>query len=123
VTARAVIAECGADLSVFPSEKQFTSWLGLVRTNDQSSGKILNRRTHNAVNRAATAFCNAATPLVRSQSYFRGAISPAAHSSGGAESHHRLRKKVSRTANPIAHKRNSIFISINYPTEPPEGFW
>jgi transposase len=64
VTAQTVIAECGADLSVFPSEKQFTSWLGLVPTNDQSSGQILNRRIRKAVNRAATAFCNAATPLV-----------------------------------------------------------
>jgi len=54
--AEAVIAECGADLSAFPSEKQFTSWLGLVPTNDQSSGKILNRRTRRVVNRAATVF-------------------------------------------------------------------
>jgi hypothetical protein len=40
----------------------------LVPTNDQSSGKILNRRTR-VVNRAATAFRNATTTLVRSQSY------------------------------------------------------
>ena len=69
VTVQTVLAECGADLSVFPSEKQFTSWLGLVPTNEQSGGKILNRRTRQVVNRAATAFRNAATTLVRSQSY------------------------------------------------------
>lgn len=69
VTAQTVIAECGADLSAFPSEKQFTSWLGLVPTNEQSGGKILNRRTRKVVNRAATAFRHAATTLVRSQSY------------------------------------------------------
>jgi hypothetical protein len=69
VTAQTVLAECGADLSAFPSEKQFTSWLGLVPANDQSSGKILNRRTRKVVNRAATALRNAATTLVRSQSY------------------------------------------------------
>jgi transposase len=69
VTAQTVIAECGADLSAFPSEKQFTSWLGLVPTNEQSGGKILSRRTRKVVNRAATAFRNAATTLVRSQSY------------------------------------------------------
>jgi len=68
VTAQTVVAECGADLSAFPSEKQFTSRLGLVPTNDQSSGKILKRRTRKVVNRAATAFRNAATTLVRSQS-------------------------------------------------------
>ena len=33
VTVQTVLAECGADLSAFPSEKQFTSWLGLVPTN------------------------------------------------------------------------------------------
>ena len=69
VTAQTVIAECGADLSAFPSEKQFTSWLGLVPTNEQSSGKILKRRTRKVANRAATAFRNAASTLVRSQSY------------------------------------------------------
>jgi hypothetical protein len=69
LTAQTVIAECGADLSAFPSEKQFTSWLGLVPTNEQSGGKILKRRTRKVVNRAATAFRNAATTLLRSQSY------------------------------------------------------
>jgi hypothetical protein len=69
VTVQTVLAECGVDLSAFPSEKQFTSWLGLVPTNEQSGGKILNRRTRKVVNRAATAFRNAANTLVRSQSY------------------------------------------------------
>jgi transposase len=36
LTAQTVIAEVGADLSAFPSEKQFTSWLGLCPTNEQS---------------------------------------------------------------------------------------
>jgi hypothetical protein len=31
LTAQTVIAEFGADLSAFPSEKQFASWLGLSR--------------------------------------------------------------------------------------------
>ena len=69
VTAQTVIAECGADLSAFPSEKQFTSWLGLVPTNEQSGVKILKRRTRKVVNRAAMAFRNAAMTLLRSQSY------------------------------------------------------
>jgi len=69
LTAQTVIAECGADLSAFPSEKQYTSWLGLVPTNEQSGGKILRRRTRKVVNRAAAAFRNAATTLLRSGSY------------------------------------------------------
>ena len=69
VTRGAVIAEAGADLSAFPSEKQFASWLGLCPTNEQSGGKILNRRTRKVVNRATVAFRNAALTLLRSQSY------------------------------------------------------
>jgi transposase len=69
LTAQTVIVEAGADLSAFPSEKQFTSWLGLCPTNEQSGGKILNRRTRKVVNRASGAFRNAAVTLLRSQSY------------------------------------------------------
>jgi transposase len=69
LTAQTVIAEVGADVSAFPSEKQFTSWLGLCPTNEQSGGKILNRRTRKVVNRATVAFRNAARTLLRSQSY------------------------------------------------------
>ena len=69
LTAQTVIAEAGADLSAFPSEKQFASWLGLCPTNEQSGGKILNRRTRRVVNRATVAFRNAALTLLRSRSY------------------------------------------------------
>ena len=69
LTAQTVIAEAGADLSAFPSEKQFVSWLGLCPSNEKSGGKILNRRTRKVVNRASTAFRNAASTLLRSQSY------------------------------------------------------
>jgi hypothetical protein len=63
LTAQTVIAEAGADLSAFPSEKQFASWLGLCPTNEQSGGKILNRRTRKVVNRATVALRNAAMTL------------------------------------------------------------
>ena len=69
LTAQTVIAEVGADRNTFPSEKQFTSWLGLCPTHEQSGGKILNRRTRKVVNRATIAFRNAAATLLRSQSY------------------------------------------------------
>jgi hypothetical protein len=61
LTAQTVIAETGTDLSAFPSEKQFASWLGLCPTNETSGGKVLNR--------ASTAFRNSASTLLRSQSY------------------------------------------------------
>jgi len=69
LTAQTVIAEAGADLSAFPSEKHFTSWLGLCPTNEQSGARILSRRTRKVVNRATVAFRNAAATLLRSQSY------------------------------------------------------
>jgi len=69
LTAQTVIAEAGSELNAFPNEKQFTSWLGLCPTNEQCGGKVLKRRTRKVVNRAATAFRNAATTLIRSQSY------------------------------------------------------
>jgi transposase len=69
LTAQTVMAEAGVDLSEFPSERQFSSWLGLCPTNERSGGKILNRRTRKVVNRAAAALRNAASTLLRSESY------------------------------------------------------
>ena len=69
LTAQSVMAETGPDLEAFATEKHFTSWLGLCPTNERSGGKILNRKTRKVVNRASTAFRNAATTLLRSQSY------------------------------------------------------
>ena len=68
LTAQTVMAEAG-DLQAFASEKHFTSWLGLCPTNETSGGKVLKRRTRKVVNRAATAFRNAASTLLHSQSY------------------------------------------------------
>jgi transposase len=69
LTAQTVVTEAGADLAAFASEKHFTSWLGLCPTDEQSGGKILRRKTRKVMDRAATAFRNAATALLRSQSY------------------------------------------------------
>ena len=69
LTAQTVVAEAGDDLEAFDSEKHFTSWLGLCPTNAQSGGKILSRRTRKVVNRAPVAFRNAASTLLRSDSY------------------------------------------------------
>jgi transposase len=69
LTAQTVIAEAGVDLSAFPTEKRFVSWLGLCPTNETSGGKILKRRTRKVVSRATKAFPMAATTLLSSQSY------------------------------------------------------
>lgn len=67
--AQTVIAEVGVDLSAFPTEKHFANWLGLCPKNESSGGKVLDRRTPKVVNRAKVSFRQAATTLIRSQSY------------------------------------------------------
>jgi len=67
--AQTVIAEVGVDLNQFATEKHFANWLGLCPTNETSGGRVLNRRTPKVVNRAKVAFRQAATTLLRSQSY------------------------------------------------------
>src|SRR5260370_27344467 len=67
--AQTVIAEVGMSLHAFPTEKHFTNWLGLCPMNETSSGRVLNRRTPKVVNRAKVAFRQAASTLLRSQSY------------------------------------------------------
>jgi len=67
--AQTIIAEVGTTLDAFPSEKHFANWLGLCPTNETSGGKVLKRRTPKVVNRAKVAFRQAATSLLKSQSY------------------------------------------------------
>ena len=68
VTATTVISEIGTDMSKWPTEKHFCSWLGLCPDNRITGGKILSRRTRKVINRAATAFRMAAMTLERSHS-------------------------------------------------------
>jgi transposase len=53
-TALRLIAECGDDLSKWPTEKHFTSWLTLAPGNKISGGKLLSSKTRRSNNRAAT---------------------------------------------------------------------
>ena len=48
-----LIAECGDDLSSWPSAKHFTSWLGLAPNNKVSGGKMLSSQTRRSGGRAA----------------------------------------------------------------------
>jgi transposase len=68
VTAQAILAETGADMSAWRTEKHFVSWLGLCPDHRISGGKVLKRGTRKVVSRAATAFRMAASTLRRSQS-------------------------------------------------------
>jgi transposase len=72
LTSLTVLTEIGPDVSRFPSEKHFCSWLGLCPDNRISGGKILSCRTRRVVNRASEALRMAATSLERSQSALGG---------------------------------------------------
>jgi transposase len=52
-TALRLVAECGDDMSRWPTAKHFTSWLALAPGNKISGGKILSSKTRRSKNRAA----------------------------------------------------------------------
>jgi hypothetical protein len=62
-----LIAECGDDLSAWPSAKHFTSWLGLTPNNKISGGKVLSSRTRRCGNRAAALLRLAAVTVGRTE--------------------------------------------------------
>jgi transposase len=59
-TALVILSEIGTDLSRFPTEKNFVSWLGLCPQHRGSAGKIFQRRVRRGANRAARALRMAA---------------------------------------------------------------
>src|SRR5262249_29572680 len=52
-TALVILSELGVDLSAFPHEKNFVSWLGLCPQHRGSGGKVFKRRTGRGANRVA----------------------------------------------------------------------
>lgn len=72
LTGLTILTEVGPDVSRFPSEKHFCSWLGLCPDNRISGGKVLSRRTRRVVNRVSDALRIAANSLERSQSALGG---------------------------------------------------
>lgn len=66
-TVLAVLSETGTDMSAWPSEKHFASWLALSPGTKVSGGKRLGGRTKASANRAATAFRMAAYALANSK--------------------------------------------------------
>lgn len=68
--AQTILSEIGTDMSKWPTDKHFASWLGLAPHNDISGGKVLRSRTLRTNNRAGLAFRRAATSVARSSSAF-----------------------------------------------------
>ena len=69
ITAQTVLSEVGADMSGFPTENHFASWLGLTPSKDISGGKIIGTGKRKVQNRVAMAFRMAATTLLNSKTY------------------------------------------------------
>jgi transposase len=68
LTAQTLVSECGIDMTPFPSEKNFASWLGICPNNRKTGGRIRSRHTRRVHNRAAHAFRVAAQSLHHSNS-------------------------------------------------------
>ena len=91
-TALVILGEIGVDVSKFPTEKHFASWLGLCPNHQKSNHTLKSRRVRKGKNRVAIALRLAARSLHRSHSalgaFFRrmnsrlgykGAITATAH--------------------------------------------
>jgi transposase len=62
-----LVAECGTDLSAWPSAKHFTSWLCLAPSNKISGGKVLSARTRRSGSRTAALLRLAAVAAGRTE--------------------------------------------------------
>ena len=69
ITAQTIISEVGTDISGFPTENHFASWLGLTPCKDISGGKVIGTGKRKVQNRVAMAFRMAATTLLNSKTY------------------------------------------------------
>ncbi len=67
-TALRFISEVGTDMSRWPTEKHFASWLGVSPNNRVTGGKVISSRTTPSANRAAAVLRLAAFGLLRSDS-------------------------------------------------------
>ncbi len=68
--AQTVIMEVGTDMSKFPDEKHFCSWLGLAPKHEISGGKVLKNKTLKTKNRAGQAFRMAANSVKQADCVF-----------------------------------------------------
>ena len=95
LTVQTIIAEVGTDMSKWPTEKHFTSWLGLSPTNKISGAKILSSKTKKVKNNASKAFRMAAYAVSKTQTAL-GAFMRRIKSKAGAP------KAITATARKIA---------------------
>ena len=71
-TALKLLSEIGTDMSRWPTEKHFTSWLTPAPKNKVSGGRLLSSRTQPSANRAAATLRMTAMSLGRTQTALGG---------------------------------------------------
>lgn len=96
-----VLAETGTDMSYWPTEKHFSSWLGLSPNNKITGGRVLSSKTKPTANRAAAAFRMSAYALHRSNSAL-----------GAFYRRQRTRLGAPKAITATAHKLARIFYSM-----------
>ena len=69
MTVQTIITEAGLDMSKWPTEDHFVSWIGFAPGHEVSGGKVLKKKTRKVKSRLATALRMAASTLRESESY------------------------------------------------------
>jgi transposase len=69
LTGQVILSEVGPDLSGFPDEDHFASWLELAPRRNITGGKVISQKSRESKNRVANALRMAAESLSRSDSY------------------------------------------------------
>ena len=69
MTVQTVVAEVGADLSAWKTERHWASWLNLAPKREVSGGRVIRHTREHRTNRVGNAFRMAAQSLIRSESY------------------------------------------------------
>jgi transposase len=72
MTALTILSEVGPDLSAFPAEGNFASWLGLTPNKAITGRKVIRSETREVQNRVAAALRMGASTLRKSRSYLGG---------------------------------------------------
>ncbi|MDR6201406.1 transposase [Paraburkholderia graminis] len=67
-----LVAECGTDMSRWPTVKHFTSWLCLAPGNKISGGKVLSSKTRRSSSKAAAALRLAAVTIGKTHTALGG---------------------------------------------------